>query len=93
MGVFMYRMMNRQFSLKYLYYEKDFMQDVFEAIAEHIISLKAQSIQIIDKTFAQWLKPLMLTGKYTEVKQSFSYPDWFDTKDKSIQLGDGDVFV
>ena len=92
-GVFMYRMMNGLFALKYLYYEHDFMQDVFEAIAEHIISLKAQSIQTIDRTFAQWLKPLMLTSKYIEERQSFSFPDWFETKDKSIQLGDGDVFV
>jgi hypothetical protein len=34
-----------------------------------------------------------LTSKYIEERQSFSFPDWFDTKDKSIQLGDGDVFV
>lgn len=92
-GVFLYRMMNGQFSLKYLYYEKDFVQDVFEAIAEHIISLKAQSIQTIDKTFAQWLNPLMLTSKYIEEEQSFSFPGWFDTRDKKIQQGDGDVFV
>jgi hypothetical protein len=92
-GVFMYRMMNGQFSLKYLYYEQNFVQDVFEAIAEHILSLKAQSIQTIDKTFAQWLKSLMLTTKYIEEKQSFSYPDWFDIKDINIQQGDGDVFV
>jgi len=92
-GVFLYRMMNGQFSLKYLYYEKKFVQDVFEAIAEHFISLKAQSIQTIDKTFAQWLKPLMLTTKYIEEKQSFSFPNWFDTKDVNIQQGDGDVFV
>lgn len=92
-GVFLYRMMNGQFSLKYLYYEQNFVQDVFEAIAEHIILLKAQSIQTIDKTFAQWLKPLMLTSKYIEEKQSFSFPNWFDTKDVNIQQGDGDVFV
>lgn len=92
-GVFLYRMMNGQFSLKYLYYEKDFVQDVFEAIAEHIISLKAQSIQTMDDAFAKWLKPLMLTSKYIEEKQSFSFSDWFDTKDVNIQQGDGDVFV
>lgn len=92
-GVFMYRMMNRQFSLKYLYYDTNYTQDVFEAIAEHIISLKAQSIQTTNTVFAQWLKPLMLTSKYIEEKQSFSFPDWFDIKDRNIQLGDGDVFV
>ena len=62
-------------------------------MAEHIILLKAQSIQTIDKTFAQWLKSLILTTKYVEEKQSFSYPSWFEAKDKNIQLGDGDVFV
>ena len=92
-GVFMYRIMNKQFSLKYLYYEQNFVQDVFEAISEHIISLKAQTIQTTNTTFAQWLKPLMLTSKYIEEKQSFSYPDWFNAKDKNIQQGDGDVFV
>ena len=92
-GVFMYRIMNKQFSLKYLYYEQNFAQEVFEVIAEHVISLKAQTIQTTNKAFAQWLKPLMLTNKYIEEKQSFSTPNWFDTKDNNIQQGDGDVFI
>ena len=92
-GVFMYRIMNEQFSLKYLYHDKNFVQDVFEAITEHIILLKAQSIQTTDTAFAQWLKPLMLTSKCIEEKQSFSFPSWFDMRDKKLQQGDGDVYV
>lgn len=92
-GIFLYRMMNKQFSLKYLYYDQVFVNDVFEAIAEHVISLKAQHIQTTDNNLAQWLRSLMLTTKYVEEKQSFSYPDWFAYSDKNIQLGDGDVFV
>lgn len=92
-GIFLYRMMNKQFSLKYLYYDQVFAKDVFEAIAEHVISLKAQHIQTTDNNLAQWLRSLMLTTKYVEEKQSFSYPNWFEVSNKSIQQGDGDVFV
>lgn len=92
-GVFMYRIMNDQFSLKYLYYIKNYTIDVFEAITEHVISLEVHSIQTTNKMFAQWLRPMMLTTKYVEEKQSFSYPIWFSNSDKNIQQGDGDVFV
>lgn len=92
-GVFLYRVMNGQFALKYIHYEKDFIQDVFEAIAEHIISFEAHSVQTTDKMFAQWLQSLRLTTKYIEEEQSFSYPAWFENSFKNIQQGDGDVFV
>lgn len=92
-GIFLYRTMNEQFSVKYLYYNQEYANDVFEAIAEHVISLKVQYIQTTDKKFAQWLRPLMLTTKDIEEKQSFSYPDWFTYSDTNIQQGDGDVFV
>ena len=92
-GVFLYRIMNKQFSLKYLYYDKDYTIDFFEAIIEHVMSLEVHSIQTTNMLLAQWLQPLMLTTKYVEEKQSFSYPIWFSNSDKNIQQGDGDVFV
>ena len=92
-GIFLYRTMNEQFSVKYLYYNQEYANDVFEAIAEHVISLKAQHIQTTDNNLAQWLRYLKLTTKYDEEKQSFSYPNWFEVSNKSVQQGDGDVFV
>ncbi|MEE0922293.1 MAG: hypothetical protein U0L47_07360 [Paludibacteraceae bacterium] len=93
MGVFIYRMMDKEFSVKYLYYDHEYANDVFEAIAEHVISLKAQQIQTTDNNLAYWLRSLMLTTKIYEENQSFSYPNWFEVSNKSIQQGDGDVFV
>lgn len=92
-GVFIYRILNDQFSLKYLYYDESAMLDVFESITEHFIKLKAKTLQTTNAAYAQWLKPYMVTTKYIEEKQSFSYPEWFDPTTMNIQQGDGDVFV
>ena len=92
-GLFIYRIMDTKFSLKYLYYIDSYMQDVFEAIAEHVIRTSSVQIQTTHSEFATWLQLYNITSKYSVEEQSFSYPDWFTKNTYNIQQGDGDVFV
>lgn len=92
-GVFIYRISNRKFSLNYLYYDRGFERDVFAAVAEHFITTDSSELRTTHSAFAQWLKPYNLTSKCIVEEQSFSYPDWFNKEDCNIQQGDGDVFV
>lgn len=92
-GLFMYRIMDGRFSLKYLYYIDSYMQVVFEAIAEHIITTSSTHIQTTHSEFAKWLEQYNITSKSFVERQSFSYPDWFTKHTFNIQQGDGDVFV
>ena len=92
-GFFIYRMLNGCFAIKYLYYSNQFENDVFEAITEHFIKLKAISLQTTHKSFYKWFKSLNLTTKCIVEQQSFSSPKWLNMQGKCIQLGEGDVFV
>lgn len=92
-GLFIYRIMDGKFSLKYLYYIDSYMQDVFKSIAEHIIKTSSTNIQTTHSEFAKWLKQYNITSKSFVERQSFSYPDWFTKHTFNIQQGDGDVFV
>lgn len=93
LGFFIFRMFNGCFAIKYLYYENKYEKEVFNAITEHFIKLKAISFQTTNKFLNQWFRTLNLTTKFVVEKQSFSFPKWLNSQDKDIQLGDGDVFV
>lgn len=92
-GLFIYRILDGKFSLKYLYYIDSYMHDVFEAIAEHVIKTSSVQIQTTHSEFAKWLQHYNITTKFFVEKQSFSYPTWFTKHTSKIQQGDGDVFV
>ena len=94
-GVYIYRVLNNEFSLQYLYYEDSYIEIVFPSIAQHFIFFKAISLRTTHVSFANWFRNLHITSKNQSIKQSFSYPldsiqlDAFSY----IQQGDGDVFV
>lgn len=92
-GFFVYRILNKCFAIKYLYYDNNFENDVFNAITEHFVKLKAISLQTTNKSFYQWFKSLNIMTKNVLEEQSFSFPKYLNTQNKDIQLGDGDVFV
>lgn len=93
-GFYMYRMINRELSLTYLYFSYENRQTVFSSIAETFVELKATCIKTTCKEFAEWFNQFSVTEKFKIERQSFSYPKSFCFDDRClIQQGDGDVFV
>lgn len=94
-GLYSFRLLNKEFSLQYLYYNDSYSEIVFSSIAQQFISFKAVSIRTTHENFAIWFRNLNFTSKNQKYMQSFSYLldsiqlDAFS----SIQQGDGDVFV
>lgn len=94
-GLYIYRILNKELSLQYLYYKDSYNEIVFSSIAQHFILFKAISLRTTHEDFAIWFRNLNLTSKNQMQKQSFSYPSDSIQLDifPSIQQGDGDVFV
>lgn len=92
-GLFIYRIMDGKFSLKYIYYLDMYKKDVFEAITEHYIDTHSFELQTTNGDFANWLQQYGIATKFFVDQQSFSYPDWFAKYSRNVQQGDGDVFV
>lgn len=81
-------------SLKYLYYDKKFEEQVFLSIVEHIKVLNKERFTTRNKSLADFVKAGMLFDCFAEEKVSFSYPDTFEIKEGMVsQGGDGDGFV
>ena len=93
-GFFVYRVLNKEFAIKYLYIDKTGQSDVFLSLADHFFALGCSSMKTTFKPFAQWFNEYHLTGKYIVEKQSFSFPESFKfTINDAIHGGDGDTFV
>lgn len=93
-GIYVYRIMDKELSIVYLYYLPDKSEIVFSSIAEHFIALNANGLKTTSKDFSMWFKRLKLTDRFVIENQSFSYPKQFVLKkDCFTQMGDGDAFV
>lgn len=93
-GVYIYRIMDSEFAIKYLYYDKDERHNIYLSIAEHFFETNSVSLKTMDGLLAKWLMENHLTGKFMGESQSFSFPEGFRyVENLAIQGGDGDTFV
>lgn len=93
-GFYIYRVLNKELSVKYLYCDSEAQREVFLSIAEHYMHAGCTSIKTVCVALADWLRGYHLTGKELVERQSFSCPRDFDYDgSRSVQGGDGDTFV
>lgn len=84
---------DRSLSIKYLYYNEKYEEQVFASIAEHIIKLKNNNFSTRDPRLAQYISGSKIFWNEREERISFSYPESFNIiKDAVSQGGDGDGF-
>ena len=93
-GVYILRILDNGFSVKYLYYKDDNVDVVFTSIAEHLIAYNNPTVSTRDEGLAIFLKQYRLSSKLKTSRVSFSYPSGFVLDDDfTLQGGDGDNFV
>ncbi len=81
-------------SVKYLYYDSQHTQTVFNSIIHHIASIKNTAFSTRSKQLAQYITQQHLFNKKKTVQISFSYPKEYTLPlNAESQGGDGDCFV
>lgn len=81
-------------SVKYLYYEKDLENNVFQAIVDHVLTLRINKFETNDEKLSEYIKALRIFTKSTIFPRSFSHPQQFEfLAEKKLQAGEGDMFV
>lgn len=84
---------DRSLSIKYLYYNEQYEEQVFASIADHIMELRNNSFSTRDPRLAKYIRDSRVFWNEREDKISFSYPPIFNIKNDAIsQGGDGDGF-
>lgn len=93
-GVYIYRVLDEELSISYLYYDDKYANVVFSSIAKHFALLKMKRLKTTSEDFATWFLKYDFTEKFENLNISFSYPRAFKCpNDLMIQQGDGDMFV
>ena len=83
-----------ELSVKYLYYDGAYQNEVFNSILEHIINLNVTNFSTRNPVLADYASRLNIFNKKNEIDISFSHPPQLNAEDgKLIQGGDGDSFV
>lgn len=86
----------RSLSVKYLYYKESFALSVFAALLMHGIKYKAERIETNVVNLADFIGSFKLFTKSLVQTYSFSVPEMFpliEEGKKTLQLGEGDMFV
>ena len=90
-GFTILRCTNDEWSVKYLYYDKSYENEVFLAVAEHLIVHPRRSFFTANKRLHDFVSEFGIFTQDTIYKKSFAYPANFDyDKTLAIQAGDGD---
>lgn len=73
-GVYVLRKNPNQLAVKYLYYDAQYQEVVFAAIALNILEYNKPSFETRNKALAEFIEPYHLFPKTAEMPISFSYP-------------------
>lgn len=93
-GVYILRSSVQELSVKYLYYEEDFQQEVFSSIAAHLIRLSLPEFATNDAALAAFIDSLGLHVSSRIIQRSFAHPaDFAFDGTAHIQAGDGDMIT
>lgn len=85
---------DRGLSVKYLYYDKEYADCVFDSVARHVQTLRNPRFTTRHPQLADYIDSMHLFDKKTIVPISFSYPPAFAFPATAMsQGGDGDGFV
>lgn len=74
-GVYVLRVNATQMAVKYLYYDTQYQNTVFVAIASNILEYNKPSFETRNKALADFIEPYHLFPKNAEIPISFSYPE------------------
>ncbi len=93
-GVYVLRMHDGALSVVYLYYAKEYRDEVFASIVDHIIAIRPKEVITDDNELWMYVRSKGFFAKSQEEKASFSIPAsvQLDTN-FNLQLGDGDSFA
>lgn len=90
-GFTILRCSNEEWSVKYLYYDMNYENEVFLAITEHLITRPRRHFFTANKRLHDFVCKYGLFTKDTIYEKSFAYPaDFTFDKTLAIQAGDGD---
>lgn len=93
-GVYILRASTQELSVKYLYYEEDFQQEVFSSIAAHLIRLSLPEFATNDAALSTFIESLGLHVSSRVIQRSFAHPmDFSFDGTARIQAGDGDMIT
>ena len=93
-GFYILRVRQTELSVKYLYYDGAYQNEVFNSIMEHIINQNVTNFSTRNPVLADYTSRLNIFNKRNEIDISFSHPQQLNAEDgKMIQGGDGDSFV
>lgn len=74
-GVYVFRVNVTQMAVKYLYYDTQYQNIVFAAIASKILEYNKPSFETREEDLANFIKPYHLFPKLEQKPISFSYPE------------------
>lgn len=78
-------------SVKYLYFDDNFKDEVFCSISEHLLQRECSTFKTANKPLCDFVEKYHLFSKSFMNKKSFAFPDSFDySSDRKMQEGDGD---
>lgn len=93
-GVYILCDSSTRLSLLYLYYDKQWQNDVLLSIAEHIIKIDNPRFSTTNTTVAKFIQSNKLYSIAETTDTSICYPCTYKhICDKNIQGGDGDMFL
>ena len=84
----------KTFSVKYLYYDRNYSAVVFSAVMEHCVMSGASTFETGDQDLSVFVQSLGLFTKNRIHNISFSFPrEALSVTDSTLQAGEGDMFV
>lgn len=90
-GFVVLRCASEEWSVKYLYYDKNYENEVFLAIAEHLVARPKRCFFTASKPLHDFVCRFGIFTQDAVYKKSFAYPaDFVYDKALAIQAGDGD---
>lgn len=92
-GVYILRVNAMQMAVKYLYYDTQYQNVVFAAIASNLLKYNKPSFETRNKALADFMEPYHLFPKNAEVPISFSYPKGADIDLSKQFQAESDNFV
>ena len=91
-GISLFVHRNCTMSIKYLYYEAEWSDIVFNSLMEHCFKFSISKLDTSDESFAAYIVSSHFFTKHLIEKVSFSYPKSFCPVYQT-QGGDGDMFI
>ena len=90
-GFYILNACDTSMDVSYIYYDPQYIREVFLSIAEHILHYESQKVMLSHKPLLEFLLRYKLFSKNSMRMKSFSYPLGFVyDASKEMQSGDGD---